>query len=144
MGLVIESEAWEPNQLLYLFMLISCFLSISFLPRRPTNSNNRAPTLLDQSLPSSSSSFLRFQRRFLLLYSLSSGQHSVFVRSFWYELLLNSQWEEKYRISTASTARVLKGTRRTEAPWPPGALARGDARHVHAPHESKAQFVENI
>ncbi|KAI8534912.1 hypothetical protein RHMOL_Rhmol10G0133400 [Rhododendron molle] len=71
MGLVIESEAWEPNQLLYLFILISCFLSISFLPRRPTNANNRAPTLFDQSLPSSSS-FLRFQRRFLLLYSLSS------------------------------------------------------------------------
>ncbi|KAG5528514.1 hypothetical protein RHGRI_029261 [Rhododendron griersonianum] len=82
MGLVIESEAWEPNQLLYLFILIiSCFLSISCLPRRQTNSNNRAPTLFDQSLPSSSSSFLRFQRRFLLLYSLSSvmeGLWSVF------------------------------------------------------------------
>ncbi|XP_052204683.1 uncharacterized protein LOC127809706 isoform X2 [Diospyros lotus] len=68
MGVVIESEVWEPNRALYVFISVSCFLSIFSLPR-PWASSNRSPTLFDHSLPSS---LLRFQRRFLLIYSLAS------------------------------------------------------------------------
>ncbi|KAH7846148.1 hypothetical protein Vadar_010476 [Vaccinium darrowii] len=93
MGLVIESEIWEPNHALYLVILVSCFLSIVCLPRR----SNRASTLFDQSLPSSS--FLRFQRSFLLLYSLSSvmeGLWSVFGE---YELAYYGVNKEQMMLS---------------------------------------------
>uniref|UniRef100_A0A5B7AGD5 Putative molybdate-anion transporter-like isoform X1 n=1 Tax=Davidia involucrata TaxID=16924 RepID=A0A5B7AGD5_DAVIN len=77
MGVVIESDVWEPNQALYIFIFISCFLSIFCLHHSSINSN-RTTALFDHSHPSS---FLRFQRSFLLLYSLSSvmeGLWSVF------------------------------------------------------------------
>ncbi|PSS30705.1 Molybdate-anion transporter like [Actinidia chinensis var. chinensis] len=77
MGVVIESDVWEPNKTLYLFLLVSCFLSIFCLPHRSVNSN-RVLTPFEHSLPSS---LLRFQRNFLLLYSISSvmeGLWSVF------------------------------------------------------------------
>ncbi|KAL7231697.1 hypothetical protein ACSBR2_009851 [Camellia fascicularis] len=77
MGLVIESDVWEPNQSLYVFILVSCFLSIFCLPQFSANSN-RAPTPFDYSVPAS---FLRFQRSFILLFSLCSvmeGLWSVF------------------------------------------------------------------
>ncbi|CAL5324571.1 unnamed protein product [Camellia sinensis] len=77
MGLLIESDVWEPNQSLYVFILVSCFLSIFCLPQFSANSN-RAPTPFDYSVPAS---FLRFQRSFILLFSLCSvmeGLWSVF------------------------------------------------------------------
>ncbi|KAF5961067.1 hypothetical protein HYC85_002276 [Camellia sinensis] len=77
MGLLIESDVWEPNQSLYVFILVSCFLSIFCLPQFSAKSN-RAPTPFDYSVPAS---FLRFQRSFILLFSLCSvmeGLWSVF------------------------------------------------------------------
>lgn len=68
MGVVQESEVWEPNKALYLFTLISCLASIYFCPH---NSGRAAPaTVFDHA--QSSSAFLRFQRSFLLLFSFSS------------------------------------------------------------------------
>ncbi|KAI4327378.1 hypothetical protein L6164_019847 [Bauhinia variegata] len=76
MGVVIDSTFWEPNPLLYFFLFLCCFFSI-FLFSYSSNSN-RTSTLFDHGI---SSSFLRFQRSFLLLYSLASvmeGLWSVF------------------------------------------------------------------
>ncbi|KAL7193347.1 hypothetical protein ACSBR2_025036 [Camellia fascicularis] len=79
MGVTIVTDVWEPNQALYVFILVSCSLSIFCLPQPSSNSNRTlARTPFDHSLPSS---LFRFQRSFLLLYSLSSvmeGLWSVF------------------------------------------------------------------
>ncbi|CAA3001131.1 molybdate-anion transporter [Olea europaea subsp. europaea] len=77
MGVVIETEIWEPNKGLYNFMFICCFLSILCLP------NKTIPNVFDHA---SSSSLLRFQRTFLLFYSLSSvidGLWAVFGEYEW-------------------------------------------------------------
>lgn len=74
MGVVIESEAWENNQPLSIFIFVSCLLSTVCLP----HNSSRISTVFDQSV---TSSFLRFQRKFLLLFCLSSvmeGMLSVF------------------------------------------------------------------
>ncbi|CAL5370994.1 unnamed protein product [Camellia sinensis] len=79
MGVTIVTDVWEPNRALYVFILVSCSLSIFCLPQLSSNSNRTlARTPFDHSLPSS---LFRFQRSFLLLYSLSSvmeGLWSVF------------------------------------------------------------------
>ncbi|KAM7507169.1 hypothetical protein LguiA_017622 [Lonicera macranthoides] len=67
MGVVIESDVWEPNHSVYILIFLSCFFSIFSLPY--FTSSNRTPTVFDHSFPPS---FLRFQRNFLLIYSLSS------------------------------------------------------------------------
>nr|XP_043607218.1 molybdate-anion transporter [Erigeron canadensis] len=76
MGVVIESQVWENNQQpLSIFIFISCLLSIIFLPQ---NNSSRISSVFDQSF---SSSFLRFQRHFIFIFSLSSvmeGMWSVF------------------------------------------------------------------
>ncbi|CAK9186284.1 unnamed protein product [Ilex paraguariensis] len=80
MGVVIETDVWEANQALYIFIFFSCFLSIVCLPHFSSNSN-RTPAIFDHALPPA---FLRFQRSFLLLCSLSSvleGLWSVFGES---------------------------------------------------------------
>ncbi|XP_024974526.1 molybdate-anion transporter [Cynara cardunculus var. scolymus] len=74
MGVVIESEVWENNQPLSIFIFLSCLLSVVCLP----HNSSRISTVFDQSLPSS---LLRFQRNFLLLFCISSvmeGMWSVF------------------------------------------------------------------
>ncbi|KAK1439028.1 hypothetical protein QVD17_04843 [Tagetes erecta] len=74
MGVVIESEIWENNQPLSIFIFVSCLLSILCLPHNST----RISTVFDQSLPSS---LLRFHANFLLLFCFSSvmeGMWSVF------------------------------------------------------------------
>ncbi|KZV35471.1 major facilitator superfamily domain-containing protein 5-like [Dorcoceras hygrometricum] len=70
MGVVIESEIWEPNKAVYVFLFISSFFSIFLFPAR-TNSN-----VFDHAPPVS---FLRFQREFLLLYSLSSVMEGLWA-----------------------------------------------------------------
>ncbi|XP_057960471.1 uncharacterized protein LOC131152677 isoform X2 [Malania oleifera] len=78
MGVFIESFVWEPNPSVYLFIFFLCFFSIILLPYFSKNSSNRASTVFDHAL---SSSFLRFQRSFLFLYSLAcvtEGMWSVF------------------------------------------------------------------
>lgn len=71
MGVVIESSIWEPNPALFIFIFISCLFSIFLFPYASNNSSNKTSTLFDHGIPSS---FLRFQRKFLFLYSLASGQ----------------------------------------------------------------------
>ncbi|GAB2279608.1 hypothetical protein Dimus_014251 [Dionaea muscipula] len=69
MAIVIESEIWQPNAFIYAFIFVACFVSISLLPHISNRSATASPFDLGYSFPSS---FLRFQRNFLLLYSLSS------------------------------------------------------------------------
>ncbi|OMO56524.1 hypothetical protein CCACVL1_26485 [Corchorus capsularis] len=70
MGVVIESSVWEPSSFVYVFIFLSCFLSLAFFPYY---FSKHAPT---KSTPfsdnSTSSSSLRFQRYFLFLYSLAA------------------------------------------------------------------------
>lgn len=75
MGIVIESSVWEPNPSLYIFIFVASFLSIFLLP----NFSNRTLAPFDHG---TSPSFLRFQRNFLLIFSLASGHSSSFVFSF--------------------------------------------------------------
>ncbi|EYU34542.1 hypothetical protein MIMGU_mgv1a025515mg [Erythranthe guttata] len=70
MGVVIESEFWEPNQSICIFLFIFCVLSIFLLPTKS------AANVLDHA---PHGAFLRFQRKFLLLYALSSEQMVTFL-----------------------------------------------------------------
>ncbi|KAL3525620.1 hypothetical protein ACH5RR_013992 [Cinchona calisaya] len=82
MAVVIESDVWEPNKALYIFTLISCFVSIYFCPHN--FGRTAAATVFDHSQPSSA--FHRFHRSFLLLFSLSSvveGLGAVFGEYEW-------------------------------------------------------------
>ncbi|XP_022132600.1 molybdate-anion transporter [Momordica charantia] len=69
MAVIIENSIWEPNPSLFIFIFLSCFLSIFLLPYASKNSSTRVPGPLDHGF---SSSFSSFQRKFLLLYSLAS------------------------------------------------------------------------
>ncbi|XP_071693809.1 uncharacterized protein [Rutidosis leptorrhynchoides] len=110
MGVVIETEIWENNQSLSIFIFISCLLSIICLPQN----SSRISTVFDQSLSSSSSSsssFLKFQRRFFFLFCLSSvmeGMWSVFGE---YEvttyLNLNKEQMILYLIVGSASALVF-------------------------------------
>ncbi|XP_020230348.1 uncharacterized protein LOC109811117 [Cajanus cajan] len=76
MGVVIESSVWEPNPSVNIFIFVCCFFSILLFPH--ISNLNRTSTIFDHG---TSHSFLRFQRNFLLLYSLASvmeGMWSVF------------------------------------------------------------------
>lgn len=76
MGVVIESSVWEPNLALYIFIFISCLLSIFLFPYASNNNSSiKTPALFDHGF---SSSFFRFQRNFLFVYSLASGR-SLFL-----------------------------------------------------------------
>lgn len=74
MGVVIETEIWEPNPLLYIFIFISSFLSIFLFPYFSSTKPIISPNL---TITSTSQSFLRFQRSFLLIYSLSSVTQGI-------------------------------------------------------------------
>ncbi|KAJ9177344.1 hypothetical protein P3X46_012575 [Hevea brasiliensis] len=84
MAVVIDASIWEPNPSLYLFIFICCFFSIALFPHasRTNNSINKSQSPFDHGISSSSSSsFLRFQRKFLFFFSLASvmeGLWSVF------------------------------------------------------------------
>ncbi|XP_022741427.1 molybdate-anion transporter-like isoform X2 [Durio zibethinus] len=70
MGVVIETSVWEPSSSVYIFIFLSCFLSLSLSPfYLSKHAPIRSPPFSDHS---TSSSPLRFQRYFLLLYSLAS------------------------------------------------------------------------
>ncbi|XVE82892.1 hypothetical protein DITRI_Ditri16bG0042200 [Diplodiscus trichospermus] len=71
MGIVIESSVWEPSSSVYIFIFLSCLLSLFLFPfYLSKHSSTKSPPFSDH--PTSSSSSLRFQRYFLLLYSLAS------------------------------------------------------------------------
>ncbi|KAH1163871.1 hypothetical protein GLYMA_01G191800v4 [Glycine max] len=76
MGVVVESSVWEPNPSTYIFIFVCCCFSIFLFPH--VSNLNRTSTIFDHG---TSHPFLRFQRNFLLLYSLASvmeGLWSVF------------------------------------------------------------------
>ncbi|RDY04964.1 Molybdate-anion transporter, partial [Mucuna pruriens] len=76
MGVVVETSVWEPNQSIYIFIFVCCCFSIFLFPH--ASKLNRTSTIFDHG---TSHSFLRFQRNFLLIYSLASvmeGLWSVF------------------------------------------------------------------
>lgn len=78
MGVVIESEVWEPNEAIYIFLFILCFLTIFCIPRLSANSN------VFDHVPQPS--LLRFQTTFLLLFSLSSVMEGIWSVFGEYEL----------------------------------------------------------
>ncbi|ONI02829.1 hypothetical protein PRUPE_6G224200 [Prunus persica] len=89
MGVVIESSVWEPNPGLYIFIFFASLFSILAFPYASnkysstgssSSSSSKAPSLFDHGISPTASS-LRFQRNFLLIYSLASvmeGLWSVF------------------------------------------------------------------
>ncbi|MCD9560003.1 hypothetical protein HAX54_018388 [Datura stramonium] len=91
MGVTVESDVWEPNPALCLFFFISCCLSIYYLP----NSSRSSAIFGDAP----SSSFIRFQRSFLLLYSLSSVMEGLLAVFGEYELAYHGIGREQMVIS---------------------------------------------
>ncbi|KAK8517487.1 hypothetical protein V6N12_016337 [Hibiscus sabdariffa] len=72
MGIVIETSVWEPSSSVFIFILISSFLSLSLFPFYfSKHATSKSPPFSDHS-PYSSSPSLRFQLYFLLIYSLAS------------------------------------------------------------------------
>ncbi|GFP78919.1 uncharacterized protein ycf36 [Phtheirospermum japonicum] len=77
MGVVIESEIWEPSKALFIVLFISCVFSILFLPTKSiANVVDHAPA----------ATFIRFQRKFLILYSLASVMEGLWAVFGEYEL----------------------------------------------------------
>ncbi|XP_059282588.1 uncharacterized protein LOC132036296 [Lycium ferocissimum] len=94
MGVVIESNIWEPNPVFYLFIFISCCFSIFSLP---SNSNNtRISSVFDHALPSS---FITSQTSFLFLYSLSSVMEGLWGVFGEYGMLYNDISREQMIVS---------------------------------------------
>ncbi|KAL1073454.1 hypothetical protein V6Z11_D11G222700 [Gossypium hirsutum] len=70
MGVVIESSVWVPSSSVYIFIFLSCFFSLSLFPfYLSKHAPTKSPPFYDHPTFASS---LRFQRYFLLLYSLAS------------------------------------------------------------------------
>ncbi|KAK4260154.1 hypothetical protein QN277_003304 [Acacia crassicarpa] len=81
MAITIDSSVWEPNPFTYIFLFFSCCFSIFLFPH--VSISNRTSTVFDHGI---SSSFLRFQRKFLLLYSLSSVMEGLWLAFGEFEL----------------------------------------------------------
>ncbi|GER28913.1 major facilitator superfamily protein [Striga asiatica] len=77
MGVVIESEVWKPNQAVFIFLFISCVLSIICLPTKS------AANVIDQA---PLASFLRFRHKFMFLYTLASVIEGLWTVFGEYEL----------------------------------------------------------
>ncbi|KAE8686040.1 prolyl 4-hydroxylase subunit alpha-1 [Hibiscus syriacus] len=93
MGIVIETFVWEPSSSVFIFIFISCFLSLSLFPfyiskHAPTKS----PPFSDH--PSSSSPSLRFPIHFLFLYSLASVLEGLWSVYGEFELLYHGIGKE--------------------------------------------------
>lgn len=79
MGLVIERVEWEPGSRTFFLLFCSCFSSIFLFPYLSkkstvvvaTNARASPSSLLEFG---STTPFLSFQRSFLFIYSLASGQ----------------------------------------------------------------------
>ncbi|PON66720.1 Molybdate-anion transporter [Parasponia andersonii] len=74
MAVIIESSVWEPNPWLYILLFMASLFSLIAFPyaSKKYSITTRTPNIFDHGISSSSSSFLRFQRSFLLFYSLAS------------------------------------------------------------------------
>ncbi|KAK0605173.1 hypothetical protein LWI29_023726 [Acer saccharum] len=82
MGVVIESSIWEPNPSLYIFLFLCCFFSIFLLPY--SSNKTTSSSLFDHGF---SSSFIRFQRNFLFVFSLASAMEGLWSVFGEYELV---------------------------------------------------------
>ncbi|CAN4082995.1 unnamed protein product [Withania somnifera] len=104
MGVIVESDVWEPNPALCLFFFISCCLSIYYSPN-----TTRSSAIFDHA---PSSSFIRFQRSFLLLYSLSSVMEGMLAVFGEYELAYHGLSREQMVISQCMgyTTALFVGT----------------------------------
>ncbi|KAJ8546012.1 hypothetical protein K7X08_018595 [Anisodus acutangulus] len=91
MGVIVESDVWEPNPALHLFFFISCCLSIYYLPN-----TTRTSAVFDHA---PSSSFIRFHRNFLLLFSLSSVMEGLLAVFGEYDLVYHGVCREQMVIS---------------------------------------------
>lgn len=77
MGVVIASEIWEPNRSIFLLFFVCCAVSIFCLPAKSV------ANVFDHAPPTS---LLRFQRKFLLLYAISSVMEGSWAVIGEYEL----------------------------------------------------------
>ncbi|XP_059457181.1 uncharacterized protein LOC132187045 isoform X2 [Corylus avellana] len=110
MGVVIESSVWEPNPALYIFIFLSCLASIFLFPFASNHSSaSKTPSLFDHGL---SSSFLRFQRNFLFLYSLASAMEGLWSVFGEFELAHYGVSREQMVLSicVGSAAALLVGS----------------------------------
>ncbi|KDP32046.1 hypothetical protein JCGZ_12507 [Jatropha curcas] len=117
MGVVIESYVWEPNPSLYIFIFICCFFSIALFQNASKSNNNTnkslSPSPLDHAFSSfSSSNFLRFQRKFLFLFSLASVIEGLWLVFGEFELAFYGVSKEQTVISlcVGFGAALLVGT----------------------------------
>lgn len=83
MGVVIETFIWEPSSSFFIFFFVSTFLSIFLFPYL---AKNRTFGSFDHSI---SSSFARFQRWFLAIYTLSSGISLDFCKWVFVNLIVS-------------------------------------------------------
>ncbi|XP_021751434.1 molybdate-anion transporter-like [Chenopodium quinoa] len=108
MGVEIASEVWQLNPSLYLFIIVASFLSIFILPHF---SNRTTSSSSDINVISSSLSF-KFQRKFLVLYSLSSVLEGLWLVYGEYEIVnygLNKQ-QMIVLLSSGCLASLVLGT----------------------------------
>ncbi|CAI0405613.1 unnamed protein product [Linum tenue] len=91
---VIESSIWLPNISLFVFIFVCCVFSIGLLPKASKSSRSAGP-LDNVGSSSSSSAFLRFQRKFLLIYSLASVMEGLWAVFGEYELSFHGVSKEQ-------------------------------------------------
>lgn len=118
MGVVIESFVWEPTSSVFVFFLLSTFLSIFLFPYF---AKSRTFGTFDHAV---SSSFARFQRWFLAIYTLSSGKRFLLLSSdaisrfmdlnFFFAAVMEGIWSvygeselASYGVSKESTVSYL-------------------------------------
>ncbi|CAD5190277.1 unnamed protein product [Musa acuminata subsp. malaccensis] len=112
MGVVIESDRWEPKPSAFIVLSAACFASVFLRPYFSKSNAARgsgASSLLDLG---PTAPFLRFQRGFLLLYSLASvmdGLESMFGE---YEFALYgiSREQMTWYLSIGAVAALVFGT----------------------------------
>ncbi|URD72763.1 hypothetical protein MUK42_08137 [Musa troglodytarum] len=112
MGVVIESDRWEPKPSAFVFLSAACCASIFLRPYFSKSNAARgsgASSLLDLGPVAP---FLRFQRGFLLLYSLASVMGGLESMSGEYEFALYGISRERmaWYLSVGSVAALALGT----------------------------------
>uniref|UniRef100_A0A803KY63 Uncharacterized protein n=1 Tax=Chenopodium quinoa TaxID=63459 RepID=A0A803KY63_CHEQI len=109
MGVEIASEVWELNPSFYLFIIVASFLSIFLLPHF---SNRTTSSASDTNVIYSSLSFFKFQRKFLLLYSLSSVLEGLWLVNGEYEIVNYGLTKQQMIVllSSGCLASLILGT----------------------------------
>ncbi|RWV84248.1 hypothetical protein BHE74_00003715 [Ensete ventricosum] len=112
MGVVIESDRWEPKPSAFIFLSAACFASIFLRPYFSKNNAARgsgASSLLDLG---PTAPFLRFQRGFLLLYTLASAMDGLESMFGEYEFALYgiSREQMAWYLSIGAVAALAFGT----------------------------------